>query len=92
MSNNTEQPGLIAGHVQYAKGAAETAIGDISGSEAWKTSGEHDKNAAISAMQQAQDTRGAAQGYGRVEQVAGKALGCSGMEKEGAASKSDKAE
>ncbi|PHH65083.1 hypothetical protein CDD81_3481 [Ophiocordyceps australis] len=92
-TNNSEQPGLVAGHVQYAKGAAETVIGDVTGSEAWKTSGQQDKAAGLSTMQQAEDKRdGATQGYGRMEELAGKAVGCDGMKKEGAASKNDKTE
>lgn len=65
---------------------SQAAIGDLSGSHAWKSSGEQDKAAGLSAMRQAGEQRDATQGYGRVEELAGKATGCEGMQKEGAAS------
>ena len=87
MSNNQQnQPGLVSGHVQYVKGAAESTIGNLSGSQAWKASGEQDMAAAKDIMQKAGEQRDPAQGYGKVEELAGKATGCGGMQKEGAAS------
>ncbi|KAK7224072.1 hypothetical protein V2G26_012075 [Clonostachys chloroleuca] len=85
--NQQSQPSLMGGHAQWVKGAAEAAIGEISGSHAWKSSGEQDKAAGVSAMKKASETRDESQGYGRVEELAGKATGCEGMRKEGAASK-----
>lgn len=107
------QPGMIAGHAEYIKGAAEVcffcppvlsalsitatnvdaakqaAIGNITGSHAWTTSGEQDKAHAKASLQKASEGRDpAASGYGSVEETAGKITGCEWMKKEGAASKS----
>ncbi|EFQ35595.1 hypothetical protein CGRA01v4_04097 [Colletotrichum graminicola] len=87
-NTNNQQPGLVAGHAEYIKGAAEAAIGSVTGSHAWTSSGEQDKAHAASTMKAAGQQRDpTAQGYGKVEEVAGKALGCDGMKQEGAASK-----
>lgn len=64
----------------------KATIGDVTGSHAWKSSGEQDKAAGLSTMQKAGETRDASQGYGKFEELAGKATGCEGMQKEGAAS------
>ncbi|KAK5996771.1 hypothetical protein PT974_02113 [Cladobotryum mycophilum] len=88
-SNNGQQPGLIGGHVQYAKGAAESTIGAVTGSQAWTASGEQDKAAAQAAMKKAGEKRDPTQGYGKAEEVAGNLTGCEGMQKEGAASKKE---
>lgn len=40
-------------------------------------------------MKQAGENRDPSQGYGKAEELAGKATGCEGMEKEGAASKKE---
>ncbi|KND90238.1 hypothetical protein TOPH_05250 [Tolypocladium ophioglossoides CBS 100239] len=85
--NQSQQPSLMGGHVQYVRGAAESAIGSVTGSHAWKSSGEQDKAAGMATMQKAGEQRDPAQGYGRVEEMAGKVTGCEGMQKEGAASK-----
>lgn len=86
-SNNTQQPGLVGAHVEYVKGVGESAIGSITGSHAWTTSGEQDKAHAQSAMKAASENRDPnQQGYGKAEELAGKAFGCEGMAKEGAAS------
>ncbi|PNY28104.1 Uncharacterized protein TCAP_01970 [Tolypocladium capitatum] len=85
--NQSQQPGLVGGHVQYFKGAAESAIGSVTGSQPWKSSGAQDKAAGMAAMQKAGEQRDPAHGYGRVEEMAGKVTGCEGMQKEGAASK-----
>ncbi|KAI9148133.1 hypothetical protein HJFPF1_11957 [Paramyrothecium foliicola] len=85
-SQQNRQPSLIDGHVQYVKGAAESTIGNLSGSQAWKASGEQDMAAAKDIMQKAGEQRDASQGYGKVEELAGKATGCGGMQKEGAES------
>lgn len=87
-TNNMDNPGLIAGHAQYVKGAAEATIGSVTGNQAWATSGEQDKNQAIDAMKAAGENRdSASQGLGGVEETAGKVVGCEGMRKEGAESK-----
>ncbi|OQO05144.1 hypothetical protein B0A48_08164 [Cryoendolithus antarcticus] len=73
--SSSQQPSLIGGHAQYVKGAAES-------------SAETDKNAGIEAMKSASANRDPAKdGYGKVEELAGRVAGCEGMEKEGAVSK-----
>ncbi|THY66771.1 hypothetical protein D6C97_01340 [Aureobasidium pullulans] len=90
MSDNTQQPSLIGGHAQYVKGAAEGVIGSVTGNAAWQQSGETDKQGGIDAMKSASQNRDpATDGYGKVEEVAGKLSGCEGMEKEGAQSKKE---
>ncbi|KAK7989724.1 uncharacterized protein PG998_002484 [Apiospora kogelbergensis] len=85
--NNNAQPGLVAGHAEYVKGAAESTIGSATGSTAWQASGEQAKAHAVGVMKAASEGRDATQGYGKVEEVAGKVTGCEGMQEEGAASK-----
>ncbi|EQK98350.1 hypothetical protein OCS_05935 [Ophiocordyceps sinensis CO18] len=85
-NNNAQQPGMIASHAQYVKGVAESTIGNVTGSEAWKRSGEQDQAAGVDAMKRAGENRDPTQGYGKVEELAGKVVGCEGMEKEGSAS------
>ncbi|RCI10027.1 hypothetical protein L249_8730 [Ophiocordyceps polyrhachis-furcata BCC 54312] len=87
--DKSQQPGLVGSHAEYAKGVIEpkSAIGDITGSKPWKESGEQDKASATSAMKKAGEQRDASSdGYGKAEELAGKLTGCSGMQKEGAAS------
>ena len=89
-SDQQQQPSLIGGHAQYVKGAAESAVGAATGSEAWNSSAATDKQAGIDAMKAASANRDANRdGFGKVEEMAGKAAGCEGMEKEGAASKTE---
>jgi uncharacterized protein YjbJ (UPF0337 family) len=109
---NQQQPGLIASHLQYVKGAAEVSpallslpsspipprasslthtpqgvIGNVTGNAAWQQSGVSDKQGGIDAMKAASQNRDpATDGYGKVEEMAGKLSGCEGMEKEGAMS------
>ena len=88
MSSNQQQPSLVGGHAQFVKGQAEAGIGAVTGSEAWKASGQEDKQAGVEAMKAASANRDPnTSGFGKVEEVAGKAVGCEGMESEGAASK-----
>ncbi|KAG5973967.1 hypothetical protein E4U55_000162 [Claviceps digitariae] len=85
--STTQQPGLVQGHVQYVKGVAEATIGNVTGSNPWKSSGEQDKAAGMSAMKEAGEKRDAsAQGFGKAEELAGKLTGCDGMKQEGAQS------
>jgi uncharacterized protein YjbJ (UPF0337 family) len=65
----------------------QETIGNVTGNEAWKSSGVQDKEQAVGAMKQAGANRDASQGYGGIEQKAGALVGCEGMEKEGAESK-----
>lgn len=63
-------------------------VGKVTGSEPWTSSGGNDKEAGVSAMKQAGAQRDAStQGYGKVEELAGKAAGCEGMVEEGKESK-----
>ena len=65
----------------------QAAIGNVTGSEAWKASGEQAKAHGVSDMKAASEARDASsQGYGKAEELAGKAVGCEGMVKEGDAS------
>lgn len=60
----------------------------MTGSQEWKSSGEADKQAGVDGMKQASANRDPERsGYGKVEEVAGKVVGCDGMEEEGAQSK-----
>ncbi|TVY84668.1 hypothetical protein LSUE1_G000930 [Lachnellula suecica] len=85
-SNN--QPSMISGHATYAKGYAEETIGNVTGSKEWQESGKKDAQAGIDEMKSASQnstSEPAASGIGgKVEELAGKAAGCEGMEKEGA--------
>lgn len=66
----------------------QSAIGAVTGSEPWNVSAETDKADGIDAMKAASQQRDANRdGFGKVEELAGKAAGCEGMEKEGAQSK-----
>ncbi|ROW16829.1 hypothetical protein VPNG_01504 [Cytospora leucostoma] len=86
-SNQNQQPGLVAAHAEYAKGATEAAIGAVTGSQAWTASGEQAKAHAVSDMKTASEGRDSStRGYGKAEEVAGRAVGCEGMVDEGAAS------
>ncbi|KAK0732072.1 hypothetical protein B0H67DRAFT_597759 [Lasiosphaeris hirsuta] len=86
-----EQPGLIAGHAEYIKGAAESAIGSVMGSHAWATSGEQDKAHAKASLQAATENRNPeTQGYGKAEEIAGRVTGCQGMRNEGVKSQGKK--
>ncbi|KAH6856911.1 hypothetical protein B0I37DRAFT_403374 [Chaetomium sp. MPI-CAGE-AT-0009] len=83
-----EQPGLWTAHAEYMKGAAESAVGAMTGSQAWSASGTTDKERARAALQAAAQQRDPVKsGYGRAEEIAGKLTGCEGMKHEGAASR-----
>ncbi|RYP92677.1 hypothetical protein DL770_001190 [Monosporascus sp. CRB-9-2] len=87
-NNSNQQPSLVGGHAEYVKGAAESAIGNVMGSQAWTSSGEQAKAHAVDTMKAAGEARDpATQGYGKAEQKLGEVTGCEGMAKEGAASK-----
>ncbi|EOA81832.1 hypothetical protein ACJQWK_05300 [Exserohilum turcicum] len=88
MSAAPNQPGLVSSHAQCVKGAAEETIGNVTGSEPWRSSGTADKEQAVSAMKAASANRDASQqGMGSLEEKAGNLVGCEGMQKEGAESK-----
>ncbi|KAF2484448.1 hypothetical protein BDY17DRAFT_295644 [Neohortaea acidophila] len=86
--SDQSNPSLVGAHAQYAKGATVEAIGNATGSEEWKTSGESEKQAGLDNMKAASANRDPQQsGLGKAEEVAGKVVGCEGMEQEGAQSK-----
>ncbi|KAI5926583.1 hypothetical protein F4810DRAFT_655074 [Camillea tinctor] len=86
-NNNQQTPSLVGGHAEYIKGAAESTIGNLTGSQAWTASGEQAKAHAVDSMKAAGEARDAsAQGYGKVEQKMGELTGCEGMVKEGTTS------
>ncbi|KAI1469351.1 uncharacterized protein F4812DRAFT_326361 [Daldinia caldariorum] len=85
--NNSQQPSLVGGHAEYIKGATESTIGSVTGSQAWTSSGEQAKAHAIDTMKAAGENRDPSQGFGKAEQKLGQATGCEGMVKEGEASK-----
>jgi uncharacterized protein YjbJ (UPF0337 family) len=47
-SNN--QPSMVSGHAQYAKGYVEETIGNVTGSKEWQESGKKDTQAGIGEM------------------------------------------
>lgn len=65
----------------------QEAVGNVTGAQDWKSSGAEQKDEAVHAMRQAGEQRDASQGFGKVEEVAGKVTGCEGMQKEGEQSK-----
>ncbi|KAI1186873.1 hypothetical protein F5B17DRAFT_402092 [Nemania serpens] len=86
-SNKNDQPSLLSGHAEYVKGATEATIGNVTGSHAWKSSGEQAKAHAVDVMKAAGEQRDPSHGFGVAEQKLGEATGCKGMAHEGAASK-----
>jgi uncharacterized protein YjbJ (UPF0337 family) len=62
----------------------KSAVGSATGSHAWTSSGEQAKAHGMATMKAAGENRDpATQGYGKAEELAGKAVGCEGMRKEG---------
>ncbi|CAF1459251.1 unnamed protein product [Rotaria sordida] len=79
MTDNNKSS-ILGGHAQYVKGAVEETIGNVTGSQAWKDSGAHDKQEA------AEKLRAANQGpsdssliSGTTEKKIGNMVGCQGM-------------
>lgn len=71
---------LIGGHVQYAKGAIEETIGNVTGSQAWKDSGIHDKQEAMEKMKAANHGPDDSSFIsGSTEKKLGNIVGCEGM-------------
>merc|ERR1712000_694140 len=70
-----ETAGLIGGHAQYVKGATEEGIGNVTGSEEWKDSGVKDKESGVNTLKMATEQRDPTQGYGKAEELVGKATG-----------------
>ncbi|GAW24571.1 hypothetical protein ANO14919_141580 [Xylariales sp. No.14919] len=86
-SNDNNQPSLVGGHTEYVKGATEAAIGNMTGSHAWKSSGKQAKSHAVDTMKAAGERRDPSHGFGVAEQKLGELTGCEGMANEGATSK-----
>ncbi|KAK3053375.1 hypothetical protein LTR09_005544 [Extremus antarcticus] len=88
MSDQSQQPSLIGQHANYVAAATKETIGVVTGSEDWKQTGASEKQDAIDGMKAASQNRDPnASGFGKAEEMAGKAVGCEGMESEGAQSK-----
>ncbi|KAF2842253.1 hypothetical protein M501DRAFT_1054968 [Patellaria atrata CBS 101060] len=86
-SNNNQQPGLVASHAEYVKAAAVETIGSVTGSQEWQQSGAQQKSQAVEDMKHASEGREPQnQGYGKPEEMLGRATGCEGMQNEGAES------
>lgn len=49
-TNPSEQPSIIGGHAQYAKGYVEETIGNVTGSKEWIDSGKKDAQEGIDTM------------------------------------------
>lgn len=49
-SKTTEQPSMIGGHAQYAKGYVEETVGNVTGSKEWIDSGKKDAQEGIETM------------------------------------------
>jgi hypothetical protein len=85
-NNMTFLVSLLGRHYRLTN-CEQSTIGNISGSTAWQTSGEQAKQHAMEAMKAASEGRDPAKdGFGKVEEMAGKVTGCEGMQKEGAES------
>ncbi|KAM3069374.1 hypothetical protein ACMFMG_005478 [Clarireedia jacksonii] len=86
-SNSEQQPSMLAGHAQYAKGYVAETIGSVTGSKEWIDSGKKDEEAGIATMKAAnanQTSEPVPTGLGgKIEEIAGKATGCEGMVGEG---------
>ncbi len=79
MSDNNNAS-LIGGHAQYVKGAVEETIGNVTGSQAWKESGAHDKQEAVEKMRAAnQGPSDSSVISGSTEKKIGSVIGCEGM-------------
>ncbi|KAF2761955.1 hypothetical protein EJ05DRAFT_472902 [Pseudovirgaria hyperparasitica] len=88
MSNENQQPSLVASHANFISGAAKETVGQALGSTEWKQSGTAQKEHAVQDMKAAGEQRDPNKdGWGKAEEIAGKAAGCEGMEQEGAQSK-----
>lgn len=90
----SQQQGSYWGHgpsfSSSTKRQKQTTIGKVIGSQAWEASGEQAKARGVSDMKAAGEARDAGtQGYGKAEEVAGRAVGCEGMLKEGEGSKTE---
>ncbi|CAF3107033.1 unnamed protein product [Rotaria sp. Silwood2] len=71
---------FLGGHAQYVKGAVEETIGSITGSQAWKDSGAHDKQEATEKMRAAnQGPSDSSFISGTTEKKIGSMVGCEGM-------------
>jgi len=77
---------MLGGHAKFAMGYVEEGIGNVTGSKEWQESGKKASSEGIEEMKAAKNTNSnpAPSGIGgKIEQMAGSATGCSGMEEEG---------
>ncbi|KAK5168256.1 uncharacterized protein LTR77_006825 [Saxophila tyrrhenica] len=86
--SDQQNPSLIGQHANYVAAAAKETVGSVTGSEDWKATGAQEKQDAIDGMKSASENRDPnSSGFGKAEEMAGKAVGCEGMESEGQQSK-----
>lgn len=65
----------------------QAGVAAVTGNSAWQRSADADKSQGINTMKAASAARDPQQqGMGKVEELAGKAVGCEGMQQEGAES------
>jgi len=78
---------LVGGHAKFVKGYVEESVGGITGSKEWQESGKKLSSEGVEEMKAANannKSEPVASGVGgRIEQMAGSATGCTGMEEEG---------
>jgi len=81
-------PSGFAPAIATSNGVLQEAVGSVTGSQEWANSGDSQKAAAIKDIKAASQGRDPQKdGFGKIEELAGKAAGCEGMEAEGAKSK-----
>lgn len=80
--SSSSTPSMLSGHAKYAQGAISSALGYETG-EATKSSGLQEMRDAKQANQDPSAPPAQNGLLGTVENLAGKATGCEGMEKEG---------
>lgn len=86
-NQQSQDPSLIGSHAQYAKGAAIETTGSIIGNQEWTDSGRQEKEQGLQNIKNASQNRNPeTDGWGKTEEIAGRAVGCEGMQQEGAAS------
>jgi uncharacterized protein YjbJ (UPF0337 family) len=49
-NERNNEPSMIGGHAQYAKGYVEETIGNVTGSKEWQESGKKDEKEGIETM------------------------------------------
>lgn len=84
--NSNKDASMLGGHAKYARGYAEESIGNVTGSKEWQESGKKTAREGVEEMKAANANKpepAASSVGGKIEQMAGSAAGCPGMEEEG---------